>query len=73
MPPECRAREEVEPAAWMQACGRSLISAERFSCAPLGEPGRVITTVLLQTPATGRAIIATAACQSGCTRDRIAI
>jgi hypothetical protein len=32
----------------------------RFSLAPLGDPGRVMIKVLFRTPATGRAITATA-------------
>lgn len=59
MPPEWRARDDVDPAIWMHACGSSLISASRFSFAPLGEPGTVMISELLRTPATGRDIIAT--------------
>jgi hypothetical protein len=43
----------------MQACGKSLITASRFSFAPFGEPGNVKISVWLRTPAMGRAIAAT--------------
>lgn len=57
-PPTCKGLEAA-PAAWMQACGRSLSTASKFSLAPFGEPGRVKMSVCFLTPATGRAINAT--------------
>jgi hypothetical protein len=58
MPPACWALESA-PAACVHAWGSSLITASRFSLAPLGEPGSVMTSDLFLVPATGRAIIAT--------------
>lgn len=50
---------EFAPAAWMQACGRRLMTASRFSLAPFGDPGSVMIRDWFRVPATGRAIIAT--------------